>query len=61
MGEYAVNLANNRVFNNAYPVSVHVQNVNNLTPGNDFSGNDRDEIEVETGNSSGYRILQDVT
>jgi len=61
VGEYAVNLTNNRVFNNAYPVSVHVQNVNNLTPGNDFSGNDRDEIEVETGNSSGYRILQDVT
>lgn len=60
-GEYAVVIEENKIHGNKAPIAVHLQNVGNLMPNNDFSGNDRDEIYVETGNSSGYRLMQDVT
>ena len=60
-GAYAVVIENNKVYDNKRPVAVHLQNVGNISSSNDFSGNEVDEIFVETGNSSGYQITQDVT
>lgn len=60
-GEYQVVIENNKIYDNEIPIRVHVQNVANISSNNDFSGNTFDEIHVETGNSSGYRITKNVT